>query len=181
MIRVAIVGNIACGKTEVEKILSKEGYPVLDTDVVCHRLLDENTEVFSEGKISREKLGKLVFNDEKLKLKLESILHPKVNEKIKEYFKNNEHYDIAFVSIPLLFETHMEKLFDKILFIYTDDSIRLGRLIKRNNYTKEYALLRMDSQSSQDEKIGKSDIVIYNNSTIEDLKTNVINSIGQIR
>ena len=138
-------------------------------------------DVFSEGKISREKLGKLVFNDEKLKLKLESILHPKVNEKIKEYFKNNEHYDIAFVSIPLLFETHMEKLFDKILFIYTDDSIRLGRLIKRNNYTKEYALLRMDSQSSQDEKIGKSDIVIYNNSTIEDLKTNVINSIGQIR
>lgn len=53
----------------------------------------------------------------------------------------------------MLFEAKMEDLFDKVLFVYTNDDIRLQRLMKRNNYTKEYAIVRMNSQISQDEKL----------------------------
>ena len=75
----------------------------------------------------------------------------------------------------------MEDLFDRVLFVYTNDNIRLQRLISRNNYSEEYAIKRMNSQIPQDEKVPKADWVIYNNSTIKDLKKNVINVIEQIR
>ena len=85
MIKAALVGNIASGKSVAENILLKLGYKVLDTDKVCHKLLYEldeiavvfrNFDVFENGRISREKLGKLVFDIPDLKQKLENILYP---------------------------------------------------------------------------------------------------------
>ena len=80
MIKFAITGNIASGKTSVEEILSEHNYPVFDTDKVCHKLLFELDEIKNEfknfdvfdanGEITREKLGHLVFGNEKLKQKL---------------------------------------------------------------------------------------------------------------
>ena len=188
MLKVALVGNIASGKSAVEAILKKNGYSVLDTDKVCHNLLGElpqvaeefvKYDVFEDGKISREKLGTLVFNNPDLRKKLENILYPTLREKINEFFNSSD--DLMFVAIPLFFEAEMTDLFDKILFIYADDKIRLKRLIKRNNYTKEYAKLRMESQMPQEDKVKKSDVVIYNNSTLEELEQNVKISIEQIR
>lgn len=191
MIRVALVGNIASGKSTVEEILRQSGYLVLDTDKVCHKLLESNSEIvgaFSSydildenQNISREKLGKIVFSNSKLKTKLESILHPQIREKIQNFFDENKSQKIVFVAIPLLFEANMQDLFDKILFVYTNNEIRLKRLIARNNYTKEYAQIRLNSQLSQDEKVKKSDYVIYNNSTKDDLKKEVVKVFGQIR
>lgn len=182
MQKVAIVGNIASGKSTVEQFLLKKGYPVLDTDVVCHNLLnrlDEIKEEFSEfdvfcdGKISREKLGKLVFSQPEQKKKLESILYPYVQVDIARFFTINKDYKYVFVSIPQLFEAQMEDLFDKILFVYTDDKLRLERLIKRNGYSKEYAQVRLDSQMSQDEKVKLADWVVYNNTAIKDLEKSI--------
>lgn len=190
MIKIALVGNIASGKSTVEKTLQELKFPVLDTDVVAHKLLENNSsiieafkdyDILTDGEISREKLGKVVFSDDKLKQKLESILHPQIREKIQEFFKAQSKEAMAFVSIPLLFEANMIDIFDKIIFIYTNDDIRLQRLIKRNNYSKEYAECRMNAQISQEEKVKKADWVIYNNSTVDELRQNVIKLIEQIR
>lgn len=189
MKKVAIVGNIASGKSEVEKILKNLGYPVLDTDVVAHDLLADNRAVLETFKrydilennhISREKLGKVVFSDPKLREALENILHPQIRKKIEEFFAANEKKELVFVAIPLLFEAKMENLFNKIIFVYSDDEIRLNRLMLRNNYSREYALLRMGSQQNQDEKIKKSDFIIYNNSSFEDLDSEIVNLIQKL-
>ena len=189
MIRVALVGNIASGKSTVEMVLKSFGFSVLDTDEVCHKLLSVMLEipiefadydVFDGGEISREKLGKLVFNNPELKEKLEDILYPQLRVEICKFF-DTQNSKIAFVAIPLLFEAQMEDLFDKIMFVYCDDDIRLNRLIARNGYTEEYAKLRMDAQMPQDDKLHKSDIVVYNNSTIEELVVSVKNALEQIR
>ena len=97
MIKVALVGNIASGKSTVEEILQQFGYLVLDTDKVCHKLLENNSEIveaFSSynildenQNISREKLGKIVFSNPKLKTKLESIYTHKLERKYLNFLK----------------------------------------------------------------------------------------------
>ena len=186
MIRVAIVGNIASGKSQVEKILLNLGYKVADTDKVNHEILKFDIETINEIKnafsnddilennaISREKLGKIVFSNKEKKEQLESILHKKIYEKVEEFFNKNKNEKIVFVSIPLLFETKQEKTFDKIIFISADKELRLKRLIERNNYSKEYALTRINSQMDEEEKIKKSDFVIYNNSGLKELELGI--------
>lgn len=191
MIKFALCGNIASGKSTVQKLLENQGYRVLDTDKVAHELLTVNNselflefkkfDVFENGEFSREKLGKLVFANKEIKQKLENILHPQIREKIKEFFEQNQNEKYLFVGIPLLFEANMTDLFDKIIFIYADDDIRLKRLLLRNGYSVEYAKARLNSQMRQEEKTQKSDYVINNNGSIEELNVNIIKLFEQIR
>ena len=80
----------------------------------------------------------------------------------------------------MLFEVGWEKVFDKIIFIKSDEEIRLNRLMQRNGYTKEYAQKRINSQMKQDEKIKKADFVVENNSTKEDFHKNIANCLTQL-
>lgn len=189
MLKIALTGNIASGKTSVCSLLEAEA-PVLDADLVCHKLLETsesikeafaNYDVFDNGEISREKLGKLIFSNENLKQMLENLLYPDLIKEIQAFFEENSENKFCVVAIPQLFEAGMENLFDIIILVYCRNDIRLERLIKRNNYSVEYAKIRMAAQISQDEKIKKSGYVIYNNSTFEHLETEVRRLVEQIR
>ena len=169
MLKIAITGNIAAGKSEVEKIIS-ENYPVYDADKIAHKFL---------GNVDRRALGEKVFNEPIARKELESIIHPKVKNEILNIFTKIT-TPVVFVSIPLLFETGFDKLFDKVLFVQCNDDIRLEHLMKRNNFTKEQALARMNSQMAQEEKIVKSDYVIYNNSGLDELKKQVTKFIDEL-
>lgn len=175
MTRIALTGNIASGKSAVSKILQENGFKVLDTDEVAHKQLTvknlklynafKNYDVFEDGEFSRTKLGKLVFQDDLIRKELEDILHPQIRKEIENFE--------GIVAIPLLFEANMQDLFDKIVIVYTDDKIRLKRLMCRNNLTEEDAKARMNSQISQEEKLSMCDFVINNNGTLEDLSVEV--------
>lgn len=179
MIKVAITGNIASGKTVAEDFI-KQFYPVMDTDKIAHVLLEKNQDIikktFSEfditenNKISRQKLAKIVFSDTTQKEKLEKILHPLIKNEIIRFFDEYKNSKMVFVSVPLLFEANFENLFDKIIFIYANDSLRLERLIKRNNLTISEAQKRLNSQISQEEKLKKCDYIIKNEGSIINLQ-----------
>ena len=181
MIKTAITGNIASGKSEAEKVLSELNFPVIDTDKITHFLLENSAEVkekirknFSghdiydeNGMISRKKLGKIVFSDQKLLKILENIIHPEVIKEINKFFEQNKNDKYAFVSVPLLYEANLACLFDRVILIYTNDEIREKRLTESRHYTKEEAQIRMSAQISQDKKTELADFVIYNNSDLE--------------
>lgn len=191
MIKVAITGNIASGKSQVEKFISELGYLVVDTDDMAHQVLfdykDEiiylfkNDDIIDEkGEISRIKLGKIVFSNSEKKSLLEKFSHFKIKEKISVIFDDNSDKSIIFVSVPLLFEANMEKMFDKVIFVSAPQECRLERLMKRNNYTKEEAMLRIQAQEEESYKINKSDFVINNNSDLDNLKELTIKTIEQL-
>lgn|SRR5574344_227730 len=183
MLKVGLTGNIASGKSTVENYLKTKGFKVTDADEISHNLLlkknvkDEILKAFNKedieenGEISRPKLGKIVFADDEKRKKLEAILHPKIRVKIDEFFKEVKDEKIAFVEVPLLFEAKFDDMFDKIILVFADDEIRLKRLMKRNDLTKDTALKRIAVQMNQQKKKPLSAFVIFNNRSLEELKT----------
>ena len=103
-----------------------------------------------------------------------------IKEELESAFNVYSDEDVLFVSVPLLFEVGWENLFDKIVFIKSDDKIRLNRLIERNGYSKEYAQTRIDSQSAQEEKAKKADYVIENNGSKEEFIAKIEEFIATI-
>ena len=183
MIKYAVTGNIASGKTTVENFLNQKGFEVLDTDKVAHDLLDNEafdtvlkefgSEILTDKKIDRMKLGEIVFKDAENRKVLESIIHPLVKEKILAYFEDKKEEKTVFVSVPLLFEAEMDNIFDKIILVVADDELRLERLMVRNGLSRNDALRRLKSQMSHFEKFEKSDYVFHNNEELNNLKNQV--------
>ena len=185
MLKVAIVGNIASGKSTVENFIKEMGYTVYDSDKISHDILAGSyavrkmfaeDDILTDGQIDRKKLGAIVFKDkEKMKL-LELILHPQIVTELLKIFQGED--SAVFVSVPQLFEANFEKLFDKIIFITADKNTRMERLMQRNGLSREDALLRIEAQAPDEEKISKCDFVIENNGDIEALKNRIRETVN---
>jgi dephospho-CoA kinase len=102
-------------------------------------------------------------------------VHPLVEKKLKEWVIENANSPILVNDVPLLFEAHLEKRFDSIVFIQVDKAVQIERLKKRNPEMSEDDILnRINSQMSQEEKISKSDIIISNNSSLQEFKAEIL-------
>ncbi len=194
MLKVGLTGNIASGKSIVQSYLEKKGIPIIDSDWICHRLMDNNAEVIEkvtqlfegedifleDGRLGRHKIGLIVFaNPEKMEA-LENILHPLVEQKIKEFFEENEHEEIVVASVPLLFEANMQNHFDRTILVCADKKIRLQRLMNRNGYSLEHALERINTQVSQEEKRYMADFIIENNNDLIELELQINKTLERL-
>lgn len=190
MIKLAITGNIACGKTLIGNYLDKLKIPIIDSDNIVHDLLSHSNEVSTKiiklcqpnniinenyldqniSFINRQKLGELLFFDSSLKKQIEEIIHPKCREITEKFFqeKSDQGFELAINLIPLLFENNLQKYYDKIWLISCQPNIQKLRLQKRNpNLSDQEIEARLKAQIPQENKINLVDFVIDNSGEIE--------------
>lgn len=182
--KIAITGTIGSGKSTVVSYIRDKGYSVFDCDDYAHKLLEDKDVIekisarfdcMEDGKISRKKLGKIVFNDDDKLEELNAIIHPLVKEQILLL-------DVpVFVDIPLLFEANMQNLFDVIITVCADKDIIIQRLMQRDGMNKEEALRRISLQIDEKIKKNNSDYVIINNETQTKLYEQVEFVLGGLR
>ncbi|ALF11781.1 dephospho-CoA kinase [Parageobacillus thermoglucosidasius] len=182
---IGLTGGIASGKSTVTKMIRELGIPVIDADQIARDVVKMGEEAYNQiiqafgqeilqedGEIDRAKLGAIVFHNEQERKKLNAIVHPAVRRRMlaeKEAYVQKGAKTVV-LDIPLLFESELTHLVDKTIVVYVDDDVQLERLMKRNGFSKEEALARIQAQMPLREKVKKADAVIDNNGTIEETK-----------
>jgi dephospho-CoA kinase len=181
MLKVGLTGGIASGKSLVARIFRELGAHVIDADRIVHDLLESDQDVYKEivdyfGKdiigadksIDRRKVGDIVFNDPERRLWLNNCLHPRVfsiyNEKVRLLCDRQPECIVVF-DAALLIETGYHRGMDRVIVVYADREQQVGRLIARDNLSREQALARISSQMPLSEKRGHADFVIDNTGT----------------
>lgn len=181
---VGLTGGISSGKSTVSSYFRQLKIPVIDADEVARKVVEPNSQgaieirkafgsdLFKEdGSLNRQKLGALIFSNAENRQKLDDLLQPLIKimilEKIEEYRQKGE--TMIVLDLPLLFEKHYEELCEEIIVVYVPRELQLERLMKRNQYTKQEALSRIDSQLSIEEKRKRATVLLDNQGTIQQL------------
>ena len=189
MYRIGLTGSIATGKSTVTNMLKELGAFVIDCDKTARDVVAPGTrglakieEVFgkdavaADGSMDRVYIGDLVFRNPGMKKRLENILFPLIFEALNEELLRLEREGatpVVFLDMPLLYEVKYDSYVDEVWLVYVPFEVQLSRLMKRNGYTKEEALLRIHSQISVDKKKSLAQQVIDNSGTLEDTKEQV--------
>ena len=186
-LHIALSGGIASGKTYVSNKFSSLGVDIIDTDIIAHEIvlpgrsaLEEITDNFGksvlqkDGALNRKLMRKIVFEDSKKRLILESILHPKIQNEVKNKISSlNGPYQI--IVVPLLTKSPILKQVNRILIIDCDEKKQLERLIKRDGISTKLASQIMSSQSDRKERLSIADDIILNDDDFDSLDTQIIN------
>jgi len=175
-----VTGGLACGKSEVGRILGKMGFSVCDADRVAHDLMKKGTPIYrrlidhfgkgiltDDGEISRPNLGTIVFEDPEQRNVLNGLVHPAVREALAGWIdKMRTEGKSSAVLIPLLFESGMQNLdWDAVVCVSSRKEDIFQRLEKRGLSRKE-AEQRVYSQMPLDEKEKLADHVVPNHGTL---------------
>ncbi len=176
---VALTGGIATGKSTATMLLSLYGFRFIDADKITHEILDTNfdkiadlfgTEYINGGRVDRGKLGKLVFADKVKRQDLEALLHPLIYDEIARQSEEQDRFEKPYiVDIPLFFEGDRYPI-ERSVVIYTPAQKQLERLMKRDGYSEEEALRRINSQMDIEAKRERATYVIDNSSDLKQLQ-----------
>ena len=192
---IGITGSIGTGKSTVSNYLISKGYSVVDADKISKGAYNVGSngykailEVFgveilnSNGEVDRKKIKKIVFDNSNMLQRLNMAIHPIIiNEIEKEIEILLESQNVVFLDAPLLIETELHKKVDKIIVVACDKNEQINRIIKRDKITADMAISIINSQMSIDEKLKFADYIVYNNSTIENLYSQVDEIILEIK
>ena len=185
-LKIAITGGIGSGKSAFSNFILDENYPVINVDVVSKEILLSDKEVrskvekefgkesFINREINKKFLAEKIFSNPQNVIKINSIVHPKVIEKVNILITEKlEDSDIVFAEAALIYEAEMDKYFDYVVLITAEDKLRLDRKVRFDNFSKEQFLKRDENQIPDIEKKKRADFVFENNGSLNELKEKV--------
>ena len=180
---VGITGGIGSGKTTLSKHLKNIGYSVHESDNVVSSMYKKPNRNFIEfikkiglketikkDKINKKLIANQIFNNTKLKLKLEKFIHKKVKQEREAFIKKNKQIKkkLIFIDVPLLFENRLEKQFDLVLCVIASKKNRVKRVLKKKKFSKETLKEIIRNQTTDKERRRRANFIIYNNKTKKD-------------
>jgi dephospho-CoA kinase len=180
MLRVALTGGIATGKSHVLARFRARGVPCLDADELAHGVMAGGTEAAraigerfgrdmldADGAVNRAKLGPIVFADPAARRELEALTHPAVYRAITAGLRGlelTERPPVVVVAIPLLYETGRSQDFDRVIVTVCSPELQVARLVARG-MTESDARQRLSAQLPAAEKAMRADFVIHTDGT----------------
>lgn len=185
MLRVALTGGIASGKSLVAAELAARGAVIIDADVLAREVVEPGTpalaaiidkfgpQIMRDGKLDRSQLGAIVFADPDARRDLERIVHPAVRARAAELELAADPDAVVVHVIPLLVETGQQEDFDVVVTIDVDHETQIQRLIARNGFSRAEAAARVDAQASSEERRTAADVVVDNNGNLDDLREQI--------
>ncbi len=182
MLKVGITGGIGSGKTTVCQIFERLGVPIYYADQRAKELMEDDKQLVAdirrefgdevydaEGRLQRKRLAEIVFNNEELLVKLNSLVHPAV-------FKDNQSwnevlarkgYPYTLKEAALLVETGSYLTLDKLIVVSAPEEDRIKRVMERDQATREQVLARIKAQMPEEQKVKYADYIIYNDTIME--------------
>ena len=173
MIKVAITGGIGTGKTTISNMFSDKGVPVFNSDEIAKEIMNTNSllkneivtafgdKVYDKNKLNKEYLSDVIFNNETLLKKINSIVHPYVADEFNSWIEEQDSKYIIYES-AIIFENQVEDFFDKIICVTASEEDVISRVMKRSNFSVDKIKSIINKQLPNDAKIQKSDYVIEN-------------------
>ena len=195
MIRIAVTGGIACGKSLVASFMSELGVRVCEADALAHELIEPRRPAYreilghfgdgmclSDGRIDRRRLGRRVFCRPDELAWLNGVLHPRVKRAWRAWLNGCRPAGdgtACAVVVPLLFEAGFEKDWESVVVVQSSVAHRLARLRGRG-LSRAEADRRMGAQMSPAKTVALSDYVIVNNGTKRLLREQTKRVMGNI-
>jgi dephospho-CoA kinase len=194
MIRAALTGGIATGKSYCLSRFHSLGTPVIDADQLAREAVAPGSaglravaerfgsEILqADGTLNRPALGAIVFSDRAARAALEAIIHPEVRRRIREWFAQLPHdTPLAIADIPLLFETGQEHDFDRVIVCACDSIEQLRRLMVRDGLSDDEARKRLAAQWPIEEKVARADFVIRTDGTHDDTDAQIASVLAAL-
>ena len=182
--RVAVTGGIGAGKSEFMRAVKELGIRTYSADEINAELLRDKryieklSEAFplavKDGKVDKSVLREEVFSDEKKRKTLNALAHPEIRRQIEEITGD------AVIEVPLLFESGMTDLFDRVIVVTAGEDVRINRIVSTRNISKDLAKNIIKNQTTDDERLKRADYVAINDGTRKDLYEQAKNIIKRI-
>jgi dephospho-CoA kinase len=192
MIKIALTGSIGMGKSTVAQMFESAGVPTFDADAVVRRLQSEDPVLIaaiggrfpgtvSEGVLDREELAARVLGKPDELASLEAIVHPAVHAERARFLLDNRDKPALLFDIPLLFETHGEHAFDKVIVVSAPAEVQRARVLARPGMTEDKLAAILARQTPDDDKRDRADFVVDTGadlSTTEDQVREILACLG---
>ena len=173
MIKIGITGGIGSGKSVVSSLLTLAGIPVYVADDESKNLTESSPviqkklkslfgdDIYLNGNLDRKHLASLIFSDEVILKKVNSIIHPVVREDFQQWVSKQKAKRCAMES-AILFESGFDKDIDVVLMVYAPVELRLTRTMLRDGASEADIMKRMNRQMPDELKRKQADFVIVN-------------------
>jgi dephospho-CoA kinase len=187
MVRAALTGGIATGKTSCLSVFAALGAATMDADVLAHEAVAPGTPglarvierfgrnvLHADGSLDRAALGRVIFADRTARADLEAIVHPEVYRRVGEWLANlSGNTQIAIADIPLLYETGHQHEFDRVIVCACAPAEQLRRIMARDRLSIEEARARLAAQWPIEEKVVRADYVIRTDGALAETEQQV--------